>query len=258
MMGRKTKELILYRGIAVDKEIAEVVKENILHQGIKGDEGRWRIEMNNLRSKLKTLFNKPDLTTDDTRPSIVIERPHGMTRRLIDGFPVICACGDQIGASYYALIHNRHRNKDEIPYVIKFLVPISSVYIDGRDFLYLCFQFWDRKSSNFVDLQTRWLSKIYGKKIIKYFKKAISSKNQNYRIAMYDLASQDLQVIEDHAKNQILIKGRHNTIFCSAFFVRVPILPSQIISVEEPTTFVNFEPEITLDDFIEGRLSNVI
>lgn len=245
-MTTKTEDIVLYRGIAVSKESSEEVRKKFLEHGIHGDEGKqWKFEMNDLKDKLENLIQKSDLTTEDTRPS----SPS-------DWFPVICACGDEIGAAYYALIHNTHINANEMSFVIKFVAPLSDVTIDGRDFLYTCFQLWDRKNSKFVKLQTRWLSKIYGKKIVKYFEKAISSKETNHRIAMCDLACQDAQVIKDHATNQTLIKGRHNTTFCSAFFVRVPIEPPQIISVEA-ARYIDFEPHITLHDFIEGKLDDV-
>lgn len=83
------RELRLHRGIAAPRKSAEEVRGNILRTGIQGDEGtRWRFEMNDLKDKLESLFNKPDLTIKDTRP-------------LIGWFPVVCACGDKLGATYY-------------------------------------------------------------------------------------------------------------------------------------------------------------
>jgi len=99
------------------------------------------------------------------------------------------------------------------------------VYVDGRDFLYTCFGFC--RSYQTVGI----LRKIYGSSIEKYFLKAISSSDLRYRYAMCDLATQDLDVVEAHYKNKIIIRGRYNTHFKSAFFVRAPISPDRIEDV---------------------------
>jgi hypothetical protein len=50
---------------------------------------------------------------------------------------------------------------------------------------------------------------------------------------MCDLAIQDEGVISSHAKNEIIIGGRYGTVFKSAFFVKTPIVPSNILEIEE-------------------------
>jgi hypothetical protein len=237
-MEKKKENLILYRGIAVPKSKAAEVKQNILTNGIRGNEGtQWKFETNDLREKLDQLFNKPDLSLDDTRPPI-------------DKFPVICACGDEIGASYYALMHNKSRKIEETSIVIKFSSSINAVYVDGRDLLYTCFAFINKEDKSLFKLQSELLSRIFGGEIIKYFDKASLSEESSYEIAMCDLACQDLEIVRYHAQNQIIIGGRYKTIFQSAFFVRTPIKARQIISVEN-AKMQKFIPQVRIDDFIK-------
>ena len=204
------KELTLYREIAVPKSEAEAVVDNIKERGIRGDEGFWKFSYTDIRSRIDELFNKPDLSTNDTR--------NGSCE-----FPVVCAA-DELGAYYYALIHN-WSNEKNAPIVITLRVPIKDVYVDGRDFLYTCFGFC--RSYQTVGI----LKRIYGDSIEKYFLKAISSSDLRYRYAMCDLATQDLDVVKAHYKNKIIVRGRYNTHFRSAFFVRAPISPDRIEDV---------------------------
>lgn len=232
----KANALHLYRGITVPRENAEEVKQNMSRNGIRGDEGKqWRFQTVDLKDRLEMLFNKPDLSTKDTRP-------------LGGWFSTVCACGDKIGATHYATCHNRHRGADEVSFVITFWSPISDVYVDGRDFLYSCFQGWDSRTVNDLKMQNKWLVELFGKRVQKYFKKATLSKDQDYRIAMCDLACHDWGVVLDHAQNKVIIGGRYGTLFCSAFFVRTPIAPSQIIAVGSvESTYIR--PQITLNKF---------
>ena len=228
---------ILYRGITVPKEDAQKIKDNLIRAGIRGDEGNCRVQVPDTRDKLEILFNKQDLTTDDTRAKTE---------------DTVCACGDKGGASYYALVHNTYRNAEEVSFVLSFVMPISAIWIDGRDFLYTCFQLWDREGAHHVKEQSGILKKLFGPNIETYFKKAALSGDQDYRLAMCDLACQDSQVIRDHTRNKIIIGGRHGTKFCSAFSVKPPINPQQIISVE-PAEFWIFSPSISLEDFSNGK-----
>jgi len=205
------KVLTLYRGIAVPESEAEAVVNNIKERGIRGDEGFWKSSYTDIRSQINELFNKPDLSTNDTR--------NGNCE-----FPVVCVA-DELGAYYYALVHN-WSNEKNAPIVITLRVPIKDVYVDGRDFLYTCFGFC--KSYQIVGI----LKRIYGDSIEKYFLKAIFSNNPQYKCAMCDLATQDLDVIKAHYMNEIIIRGRYNTHFRSAFFVRAPIPPDKIEDVQ--------------------------
>ncbi len=107
----RQEDLALFRGIAVLAETADQVRTNILQNGIRGDEGQWRFPISDLRHDVDRLLAKPDLSFVDTRP------PEGSS----ESFPLICACGDELGASYYAVKHNTHSNVEETSYVIHFL-----------------------------------------------------------------------------------------------------------------------------------------
>lgn len=242
-----TKVLVLLRGIAVRSEDADRVRETILNNGILGNEGkRWSFDLNDLRGRLEDLFNNPVLSLSDTRPP----------RQSADYFPVTCACGDEIGASYYALQHNKHEGLEEVSYVIRFRAPLWAVYLDGRDFLYTCFQLWDRETRGRVELQKQLISKIFGMRIARYFEKATTTSNHGYRLALCDLACQDPLVVKHHATNRLVIGGRFGTCFSSAFFVRTPIGPESIVAVEIPKS-VRFQPQLTLNDFLRGTMGDL-
>jgi len=97
--------------------------------------------------------------------------------------------------------------------------------------------------------------KIYGNAIKKYFEKASKSEIIDYRIAMCDLATQDINVVKSHHKNTIVIGGRCRTIFKSAFLVKAPIPPNDILNVDiVETSPYSFIPEITLHEFLKGKI----
>jgi hypothetical protein len=70
----------------------------------------------------------------------------------------------------------------------------------------------------------------------------------SYKFAMCDLAVQDEEVIQAHMKNEIVIGGRYGTCFQSAFFVRAPVAPQDIISVGE-AQYRAFTPQVTSESF---------
>jgi hypothetical protein len=237
------QKLTLYRGIAVPLERVEEIRETIRLKGISGHERTfWKFVMNDLRKKIPFLIEKPNLSIKDTRDEKA-------------SFSVICACGDKAGATYYAVKHNRHSGIQEVSMVISFYAPLSDVFIDGRDFLYTCFGLWDRQGQNSFERQKEYLSRIFGNAILKYFEKAAMSKDSLYRIAVCDLACQDFNVIRDHAKNTIILGGRYETLFCSAFFAKTPIPFNRIIDVElVKESQVNFKINLSINDFVEGNL----
>ena len=69
------------------------------------------------------LFRKEGLTTKDTRPEVGREEEY------------VFACGDYLGAAYYAKCHNKI--PDSNAFVVQFTVnSINRVSVDGRDFFY--------------------------------------------------------------------------------------------------------------------------
>ena len=136
--GSPKMYVALCRGITVKPEDAPAVCERIRSLGLANEQGRtWKFKGVDLRSKLRELFEKPDLTTEDTRPSRRVTTDRGWHLELIDSFPAICACADILGASCYALKHNQNRSHGLTRgLVITFRAEIADIHVDGNDFLY--------------------------------------------------------------------------------------------------------------------------
>jgi len=238
-------EITLFRGITLKPEDASEVKDHIQAHGIQNGQGKtWQFECINLRAKLDQLLEKPDLSTEDTRPSRRIETPNGFRTELVDGYPAVCACADHLGASYYAMKHNYNLNNDFIHgLIITIRADITDLQIDGRDFLYNAV-FRDARTSEQRDLAC----KIFGNRLGLYLDRAMGNPDTSYKFAMCDLAVQDLEIIEAHAKNEIVLGGRCGTVFKSAFFVKTPVTARNIISVDD-AQYDTFNPQVTCDSF---------
>ena len=220
----------LFRGIAVPTHLLESVIEDIQSNGI-ADQSQTRFPMQQERlSDLHTLHLKPDLSLLDTRPKT----------GLVDA---VCACGDKDGALYYAGTHNITKNNNA-SILIEVDVKKSSLVIDGRDFLFTAFQRANPAKGRPI------LEKCFGSAILKYADVAWSSQDQGqFPVAQCDLAIQDPAVIKAHHANSTVIGGRHKTIFRSAFTIKLPILPTSIVSISSPSNFpIVPQPNITLDD----------
>jgi len=235
--------LTLYRGLAVASEDATKVTEQLLENGVRENEAnRWHIRWTDLRSELESLYLKPNLG-------------HCDTVRDADEFPIVCACGDLGGAAYYAWKHNK-TTEHNAPLVVAFMADVADVFVDGRDFLFTAFQFWDRDKTKPCDAekQARLLAMLFGEAVLRYFYRAASSEDQEYRIAMCRLASQDTHVVRSHICNTRIIQGRYRTTFFFAFFVRTPITACRIKSITTPP-YPTGSPWITLDTFRSGEVS---
>jgi len=240
--------LTLYRGITVKPEEAEAIREQILARGIVAeDSGTWKIECIDLRAKLEKLRTKPDLCRDDTQPSRWIKTAKGGHRELIGSYPAICACADELGASYYALRHNYAESLGRTsPLLIKFTSEIGDIQIDGVDFLCHAFQLAR------TEAQTEMLSSIFGPRIRLYLDQAQTQERHEYeyRTSLCDLAVQDPEIIAAHTRNRTVIGGRGRNVFTSAFLVRSPLAAEKVISVSQPAQ-MEFKPDITLAEFKE-------
>lgn len=182
---------------------------------------------------LDALFAKSDLSLKDTRP---------------DGAPAddgICACGEVLGASYYAWQHNRN-DENTAPILMEFTVPDDAVRIDGRDFLYTVFQMGDPDRARPV------LKRAFGDAVLRYADSAWSSPEQS--IPLCDLACHDPEVIEAHHASAVVLGGRYRTVFRSAFIVRLPIAPQSIIRVWSPEEQPALPaPEFMFHDLLKQR-----
>jgi len=222
----------LFRGISVPKDQLESVITDIQFNGIiDGTKAFWQTRQEKHFRNLNTLHLKPNLSIKDTRP----KNEHTNA---------VCACGDKDGALYYATKHNLHGDNDT-PIIIGIHIDESLLSIDGKDFLYAAFQGSDPTKARPI------LKKCFGNKILKYANRAWSSSNQSFRIAQCDLAVQDIDVIKAHHANKTLIAGRHKTIFRSAFTIKLPILPSSILSVCSPDIISPIpHPDINLNNIM--------
>lgn len=230
----------MYRGLTVAEADTAIVHQQILREGLTlSPRASWRPHIVDLRPRLAELLDKPDLTTADTRPSREVDDQHlGPT----GGMDAVCACGEDLGATYYAIKHNRTGDKTS-PLLVTFDVDPNQVQIDGRDFLYnFVFQFGQTPGQRAAALS------LFGEALSPYLDRAWRSDQMNYRIAICDLAVQDPDVVTAHYANRTVIGGRFGTIFRSAFFVAVPVPPAQIVSVTvpQPRPFV---PQMTIDRF---------
>jgi hypothetical protein len=261
------KSLKLYRGITVAENEVDLVIHDIKTNGFYQHENQqwggfiWK----NLKKEINTLYNKEDLTREDTSPASVWigkktkkvyknwqEAPtseNGGHREYIEGEHSNCFA-DKIGAEYYATRHNVTKEKT-IPLIITLDLDLENIAIDGRDFLYTVFGFIDPKEHGKTKRQTEKLKNIFGKKIEKYIEKLIEHPNSE-KSAICDLLICDDEIIMEHSRNTEIIGGRYGTIFKSAFFGKVPISPEKIQNVEilrEHTAIM--KPTITLNDILE-------
>jgi hypothetical protein len=222
----------LFRGIAVPKPQLESVITEIHLNGIV-DQSKASYPMKQERlNDLHNLHLKPDLSSADTRPGTEVVE-------------AVCACGDKDGALYYASKHNTTKEKTA-SILIEVDVQKSSLMIDGRDFLYTVFMYPNQAKARPV------LEKCFGSAILKYADRAWSSKDAQFRVSQCDLATQDPAVIEAHYANDTVLAGRYNTIFRSAFTIKLPISPTSIISVYSPNKTPNIpQPSIDFRDIIE-------
>lgn len=238
------KELVFYRGICIKPLEKKQVLKKISKYGLNSNDPHWRkTEFVDHKGKLAKLLNKPDLTVQDVRPSKMVNNEFGgQTRISIGAEPAVCACGDETGATYYALKHNRNEQEGKTEaLIIQFKAQVKDIIIDGCDFMFNCMQFGssDQHKANLV--------KIFGRESGKYYELARKSSEQDFRIAIAYLAVQDPIIILNHYNNKTVIGGRWGTIFRSAFQIRLPIPAEKIIDVFSPRLPIPV-PEIRVKD----------
>ena len=236
--------ITLYRGMSLPLKSLENVKRRILEEGMREHGKNYALQISDSRARQEELFNNKFLTTEITRPSHWVETARGGFRELDASEPGICACGDLIGASYYATRHNVNAHDTE-PLIVKFNAYVDRMIVDGRDFLYNAV--FQRPRD---DGKKELIKSIFGEGIDRYLEKSWSSpiENQEYRSAIADLAVQDSRVIKAHAKNSRIIKGRYKTIFSSAFVVKLPIQAEQILGFAAPAR-VPSVADVSIDEW---------
>jgi hypothetical protein len=244
------KTLTLFRGLKVLKNEADCIIEDIKLNGLnQSDKQEWEdIGWKNLKNDLESLYAKPNLTRDDTSPSVRIEGKNGGGSLKYKDLQPSLFFADKIGGEYYA---RRGSLYNTIPLLITVDLQIENIAIDGRDFLVKVFQKIDRNDLDKTKRQTEKLKRIFGNKIERYVEKIIANPLSD-KYAIYDLVINDDEIIIDHSNNEEVIKGASETIFKSAFLGRTPIPPEKIKTVELIEEDVpNKFPTITLNDILE-------
>ncbi|NBS87526.1 MAG: hypothetical protein EBS60_05535 [Verrucomicrobia bacterium] len=238
------EELVFYRGICIKPVEKKQVLEKIAKYGLNSNDQHWhKTEFVDHKGKLAKLLKKSDLTVQDVRPSKMVSNKFaGQTRVSIGAEPAVCACGDETGATYYALKHNRNEKEGKTEaLIIKFKAPVKDTIVDGCDFMFTCMQF------GASDQHKGKLVEIFGRESGKYYDLARKSAEQDFRIAIAYLAVQDPRIILNHYNNKTVIGGRWGTIFRSAFQIKLPIPAERIIDVFSPRLPIP-SPEILVKD----------
>jgi hypothetical protein len=220
-----------FRGLAVPAAERETIMRAITARGV--EQGRqWSMGFSH-PGDVHALFSSPGVSLSDTRPE---SRP---------ALPAICACGEIMGAAYYAFSHNRSA-KDDTPVIIEFEAPADTVAVDGRDFLYTVFQMGKPERARPV------LERAFGAAVLRYAERAWDTDDQQARIALCDLACYDASVVAAHHANTLALGGRHNTVFRNAFIVRLPVEGAAIVRVWSPSDEPDLPaPELTFASLLD-------
>ena len=220
-----------FRGIAVPPDALSETIHTIRTTGLLPGAGTWSMVYDH-PGPIEELFLKEDLRVADTR------------RHNEAADPAACACGEHDGAAYYAYKHNRSQT-NSAPIMIEFEAPESAVAVDGKDFLYTVFQMGDPMKARPI------LRRGFGDAVSRYADKAWGNENQQYRIAMCDLATHDPRVIAAHHSNSLVFGGRYGTTFRNAFVVKLPVAPEAVIRVwtsDRPPRLPS--PDVSLRDLL--------
>jgi hypothetical protein len=212
--------VILYRGLAVPQSDVERICLEIKTHGLRKAVGMYcsstMASPSAIRAQAANL--KPN-------PSTIRENISELPQE-----HVICGCGDAFSATQYAVSYSRS-DEARLGLLVTYSMPLCDLAIDGKDFLYTVFQFWDRKQTHHREIVREILGMIYGSVILTYFDLAAEMNDATNRVGICDLACVDIKVVREHHLNQILIHGRCRTRFLSAFQMQAPVPSHQIISV---------------------------
>jgi hypothetical protein len=222
-------KLRLFRGITVPAVEALSVIEGIKAMGLRASNGRWKLPFPRPRDEIQ---GRSDEQQGYVAPNLEDE-------------PLsVCACGDEASAAYYAWDHNRSGNRDT-PIMIEFEVEEARIAVDGRDLLYTVFGNGD------PDRARPALQKCFGDAVLSYVDRAWATLELNARFALCDRAVLDRKVVRAHYSSTTVIAGRFNTVFKSAFQVKLPVEPGQIVRVWAPSECVHQDvPTVHFTDLL--------
>lgn len=217
-----------YRGIAVPTENVAQTIEHVRSCGLAGDEGQWKMSHSPPPDR-EGLFSLPGLD-------------HGSTRDVFPEVPAIYVSGDLAGARHYACKHNRSSGRPAA-IIIELEASRDDVAIDGKDFLFTCFQKGDPDRARPI------LERAFGVSILRYAERAWAEPSSS--IACCDLAIHDPEVIEAHYANTLTLGGRNRIPLRNAFTVAAPIDASRIVRVEEVVEeYVPHTTDVILGDIL--------
>jgi hypothetical protein len=207
---------VMYRGIALHQQRAAADRTTIRQTGRLAAKSFWTNTMASpaqVRSRSLELAWAPSNVRDE------IGR--------LPQTPLTYACGDFEATARYAL------RESGTPVVISFEITLEEVMIDGKDFLYTVFQFWDRDGTSHCDLVRENLSTLFGSAMLGWFDRACRETDTMARIGPCDLAVHDLAAIDRHYANRTDIAGRHNRLFRSSFALPATLDPAAILNIQE-------------------------
>ena len=237
----------LYRGICVEPSKQEEIVVRIRNQGLEPNRDDIRsVDINYLKNDLENLLAKAkrgNLKEDDTRPSILVDHGNSSHREYLgDVREAFFATSSFDGTCYYSNVHNKTDVKT-FGIVICFKVPLESLIVDGRDFL---FNSLSRIKAD-AELQ-HFLIKVYGQKLKEYIKLVAQGNNDVFAVG--DLITNDDEIIEYHLDSKTWIKGRHGVFLQNSFYVINEIPKEWIdeISVDPP-----FRQPESYYDFYQGK-----
>lgn len=220
-MGICLSKLTFYRGIAVPTFKVNATIKKIYDNGLCVGQGNWVLLAADLRaSDLSKLICDPKLDITITR------------KKCVETF---AATGDYETALFYACKHNQTEENTE-GIIVEFVANVDKVFVDGRDFLYTIFQWFDKKDTSQqqkVKIK-KVLKKIFGPYIIRYITEVFKTprENQGRRIALTDIAINDRKIVLAYMKNKIWINGRYGTWFRNSFLIEGSIPPEDIVKVQ--------------------------
>ncbi|WP_397444839.1 hypothetical protein [Polaribacter sp. R77954] len=221
-------ELILYRGIQVEKEKFEEIRKSIITDGL--------IFNNNFTDKIYDIkYKHKSLKTQE-----IISRKNDIETS--NQIPVLCF-GDETCAKIYAL-----RNlKDKKTLIIKAKINIENVVIDSRDFLFkILSNFKNLKNEKKITIIEN-MKKVFGAEVEEYFTKINSQTELDKIFAIGDLICNDKTIMLNYYCNKLTLKGGYKTKTKHSFFVTSSIAKDKIQEVY--TVKENFEPPNTDIDF---------
>jgi hypothetical protein len=215
-----------HRGVALDPAAAEADIEAIRRTGGLVAKAVWG----------RNALPRPDEVRRLTKGLVAAPAGARAATNALPQIAVTYACARFDDAAFYA------RRTKGAPKVISFECALDDVAVDGRDFLYTVFQFWDRDGTGHLDRVRRTLATLFGEAILSWFDRAsrLDRRDQQSRIGLCDLATCDLAVIKAHHRNATAIGGRYGTCFRSAFAVPQQVDPADVVTVEDVAG--SFEP----------------